>query len=83
MPRLKQYCRPWPHHLTLQRRGIRSAASTMASRNIYLTYKRDTSRLLYWVINTSNGIVRSAASVEDHAPVTINTTGHSTVSELI
>lgn len=55
----------------------------MAIRNIYLTYKRDTSRLLYWVINTSNGIVRSAVDVEDHAPVTINTTGHSTVLEIV
>ncbi|PVI05746.1 hypothetical protein DM02DRAFT_684084 [Periconia macrospinosa] len=55
----------------------------MASRNLYLTYKRDTSRLLYWVINTSNGIVRSKTSVEDHQPVTINTTGHSTVSEIV
>lgn len=32
----------------------------MASRNnLYLTYKRDTSRLLYWAINTSNGIIES------------------------
>ena len=55
----------------------------MASRNLYLTYKRDTARLLYWIVNTSNGIVRSAAHAEDHATVTINTTGHSTVSELV
>ena len=55
----------------------------MASRNLYLTYKKDTSQLLYWVINTSNGIVRSAASVEDCAGVTINTTGQSTVAEIV
>lgn len=30
----------------------------MAGRNnLYLTYKKDTSRLLYWVVNTSNGII--------------------------
>ncbi|ORX97348.1 hypothetical protein BCR34DRAFT_578009 [Clohesyomyces aquaticus] len=55
----------------------------MAGTNLYLTYKKDTSQLLYWVINTSNGIVRSAASVEECAPVTVNTTGQSTVSEIV
>jgi hypothetical protein len=57
--------------------------STVTSRNLYLTYKKDTSRLLYWVINTSNGIVRSAADAEDCAPVTVNTTGQSTVSDIV
>ena len=55
----------------------------MGNRNLYLAYKKDTSQLLYWVINTSNGIVRSAANTEDCAPVTINTTGQSTVSEIV
>lgn len=55
----------------------------MGGQNLYLRYKKDTSRLLYWVINTSNGIVRSAASPEDHAPVTLNTTGQSTVVEIV
>ncbi|KAL5371536.1 hypothetical protein DPSP01_014198 [Paraphaeosphaeria sporulosa] len=55
----------------------------MANRNLYLSYKRDTSQLLYWVINTSNGIVRSMAGTSDHVPVEINTTGHSTVSEIV
>lgn len=55
----------------------------MASKNLYLSYKRDTSRLLYWVINTSNGIIQSAVSDEDHAPVKINTSGRSTVLEIV
>lgn len=55
----------------------------MASRNLYLTYKRDTSRLLYWVINTSNGIIQSGASTDGHSSVELNTTGQSTVSEIV
>ncbi|CAO2658337.1 Nn.00g060600.m01.CDS01 [Neocucurbitaria sp. VM-36] len=55
----------------------------MASRNLYLTYKKDTSRLLYWVINTSNGIILSGKNVEEYTPVTINTTGWSTVAEIV
>jgi hypothetical protein len=54
----------------------------MASRNLYLTYKKDTSRLLYWVVNTSNGIVQSARNSED-ASVAINTTGRSTGREIV
>ena len=55
----------------------------MENRNLYLTYKKDTSRLLYWVINTSNGIIRSEKKVGDCTSVTINTTGKSTVSEIL
>ena len=55
----------------------------MGGRNLYLTYKKDTSRLLYWVINTSNGIVQAISNAEDCAPVAINTTGQSTVSEIV
>ncbi|KAF2850423.1 hypothetical protein T440DRAFT_450249 [Plenodomus tracheiphilus IPT5] len=55
----------------------------MGGRNLYLAYKKDTSQLLYWVINTSNGILQSVANAEDCAPVTINTTGQSTVSEIV
>jgi hypothetical protein len=55
----------------------------MASHNLYFTYKQQTSRLLYWVINTSNGIIQSGANVEEHRPVTINTTGRSTVAEIV
>ncbi|KAI8930951.1 hypothetical protein NX059_011966 [Plenodomus lindquistii] len=55
----------------------------MANRDLYLTYKKETSQLLYWVINTSNGIIRSATNPQDYAPLTINTTGQSTVSEIV
>jgi hypothetical protein len=55
----------------------------MASRNLYLTYKKDTSRLLYWVINTSNGIIHAGSKSEEDAVVTINTTGQSTVAEIV
>lgn len=55
----------------------------MASRNLYLTYKEDTSQLLYWVINTSNGIVQSKAVSDESADVTVNTTGRSTLAEIV
>jgi hypothetical protein len=55
----------------------------MASRNLYLTYKKDTSRLLYWVINTSNGIIQAGTELEEDAAVKINTTGQSTVAEIV
>jgi hypothetical protein len=59
------------------------AITAMASRNLYLTYKKDTSQLLYWVINTSNGIIQSMADKETCASVSINSTGRSTVSEIV
>ncbi len=55
----------------------------MGGRNLYLTYKKDTSRLLYWVVNTSNGIVQASAKAEDCGPVVMNTTGQSTVFEIV
>ncbi|KAK4615645.1 hypothetical protein CLAFUW4_10071 [Fulvia fulva] len=55
----------------------------MRSRNnLYLTYKKDTSLLLYWVINTSNGIVKSGKQAEDGS-VHLNTTGRTTVAEIV
>ena len=54
----------------------------MTRQNIYLTYKKDTSRLLYWIINTSNGLLQSGRNTDD-IPVTINTTGRITVAEMI
>jgi hypothetical protein len=55
----------------------------MTSRNLYLTYKKDTSRLLYWIINTSNGIIKSGIDAEECAALTINTSGQSTVAEIV
>ncbi|KAL5118115.1 hypothetical protein ACEQ8H_003950 [Pleosporales sp. CAS-2024a] len=54
----------------------------MAPNNLYLTYKKDTSRLLYWIINTSNEIVHSGKNLQDESVVE-NTTGRSTVTELV
>ncbi|KAF2821703.1 hypothetical protein CC86DRAFT_426064 [Ophiobolus disseminans] len=55
----------------------------MASRNVYLTYNKDTSRLLYWVINTSNDIIQSGTDAEEHPSVTINTTSQSTGAQIV
>ncbi|KAL6705611.1 hypothetical protein ACN47E_006558 [Coniothyrium glycines] len=55
----------------------------MTSRNLYLTYKKDTSRLLHWVINTSNGIIKSGVEAEHNAFANINTTGQCTVAEIV
>lgn len=55
----------------------------MQGQNLYLTYKKDTSKLLYWVINTSNGIHRSDPNVAESTSVTINTTGQTTVSDIV
>lgn len=57
----------------------------MATRNAYLAYKRDTSRLLYWIIKSSNAIIQSPAAsiLEGDAPKVVNTTGKITVSSLV
>lgn len=55
----------------------------MRSRNnLYLTYKKDTSLLLYWIINTSNGIIKSGKQAEDGS-IQLNTTGCTTVAEIV
>ncbi|KAJ4289980.1 hypothetical protein N0V88_006781 [Collariella sp. IMI 366227] len=61
----------------------------MTARNVYLAYKRDTSQLLYWIIWTSNGIIKSGqtetavADYEIEAPAAVNTTGELTVANLV
>lgn len=57
----------------------------MATRNAYLAYKRDTSHLLYWIIKSSNAIIRSSAGLglDEDAPKSVNTTGEITVSSLV
>jgi hypothetical protein len=55
----------------------------MASRNLYLTYKKDTSRLLYWIIHTSNGIIMDRKAKDEDLAVSINTTGQCTVVEIV
>ncbi|KAJ2996581.1 hypothetical protein NUW58_g928 [Xylaria curta] len=55
----------------------------MASLNPYLTYKRDTSRLIFWIVKASNAIIASSATLPDDAPKTPNINGQITVSSLV
>jgi hypothetical protein len=55
----------------------------MASRNLYLTYKKDTSRLLWWVINSSNLIIMTGTVSKKDSMVSINTTGQCTMAEIV
>ncbi|KAI0863800.1 hypothetical protein F4860DRAFT_50384 [Xylaria cubensis] len=55
----------------------------MVSLNPYLTYKRDTSRLIFWIVKASNAIIASSASLPDDVPKTPNTNGQVTVSSLV
>ncbi|KAK2065377.1 hypothetical protein LY76DRAFT_611550 [Colletotrichum caudatum] len=55
----------------------------MATRNNYLSYKRDTRCLLYWVIHASNFVIMTNRKT-DHcwkSPVSFNTSGTVTVDE--
>lgn len=51
--------------------------------NVYLTYKRDIRYLLYWLIHTQNGILRSTAPEADETTTEINTTGQTTLADLV
>lgn len=51
--------------------------------NPYLTYKRDTSRLIFWVVRVSNTIIRTASNLPADAPRQVNTTGEVSVSSLV
>ncbi|KAJ3487856.1 hypothetical protein NLG97_g6314 [Lecanicillium saksenae] len=55
----------------------------MDSLNPYLTYKRDTSRLIFWVIRVSNTIIRTSKKLPADAPKYANTTGEVTVASLV
>ncbi|KAI1769818.1 hypothetical protein F4818DRAFT_314205 [Hypoxylon cercidicola] len=55
----------------------------MAPLNSYLAYKRDTSRLIYWIIKTSNAIISSSSTLPEDAPKTPNSNGGVTVSGLV
>jgi hypothetical protein len=54
----------------------------MVTPNPYLAYKRDTSRLTYWIITTSNHIVASCKTLPDDTPRVLITNGQVTVSGL-
>ncbi|KAI0506199.1 hypothetical protein F5B22DRAFT_470697 [Xylaria bambusicola] len=55
----------------------------MASQNLYLAYKRDTSRLIYWIIKASNTIIASEPTLLDKVPKSPNTNGQVTVAGLV
>ena len=57
----------------------------MASHSAYAAYKRDNRYLLHWMINTSNNITRrlSARGAMDDMSLAINSTGETTVAELV
>ncbi|KAK7428225.1 hypothetical protein QQZ08_005291 [Neonectria magnoliae] len=55
----------------------------MAPHNIYVSYKRDTRYLVYWLLHVSNGIIKSSAALKDEPPQGLNTTGQITVSGLL
>ncbi|KAH8802625.1 hypothetical protein F5884DRAFT_802467 [Xylogone sp. PMI_703] len=57
----------------------------MADQNSYLKYKRDTRHLLYWMIHTSNSIVKSSPPTQDldGITITVNTTGQIPASAVI
>ncbi|KAK4167920.1 hypothetical protein QBC43DRAFT_361571 [Cladorrhinum sp. PSN259] len=53
----------------------------MATRNIYLNYKRDTNYLVRWIVQVSNKLLTTAQP--DAGDITVNTTGGITVSSII
>ncbi|KAJ4158643.1 uncharacterized protein LMH87_009159 [Akanthomyces muscarius] len=57
----------------------------MASHSAYAAYKRDNRYLLHWMIKTSNNIIRrlSARGALDGMSLAINSTGETTVAELV
>ncbi|KAF2237026.1 hypothetical protein EV356DRAFT_497315 [Viridothelium virens] len=56
----------------------------MATVNAYLAYKRDTRHLIYWMIQSSNTIIKSLLATDrENAPIPLNTNGQTTVSSLV
>lgn len=51
--------------------------------NPYLAYKRDTSRLIFWIVRVSNIIIRTAKNLPEDAPKYPNTTGEVTAASLV
>jgi hypothetical protein len=54
--------------------------SKVADRNTYVADKRDTRHLIYWIIRTSNQIIKTKFGLTDY---TANTDGQATLSSLI
>ncbi|KAK1243913.1 LOW QUALITY PROTEIN: hypothetical protein MKX08_002051 [Trichoderma sp. CBMAI-0020] len=55
----------------------------MRFENSYVSYKRDTSLLLYWMIKTSNPIIQNLNDSGHNVALEINATGQITVSDLV
>ncbi|KAL7922439.1 hypothetical protein ACQKWADRAFT_320720 [Trichoderma austrokoningii] len=51
--------------------------------NLYVSYKRDTRLLLYWIIKTSNPIIKNLKDSGRNVALEINVTGEVTVSDLV
>lgn len=51
--------------------------------NFYVSYKRDTRLLLYWIIKTSNAIIKNLKNSGHDVALEINVTGQVTVSDLV
>lgn len=55
----------------------------MKFHNVYVSYKEETGRLLYWMINTSNSIIPELDPSRDYCSLKVNLTGKAPVSDLI
>ncbi|KAH6611384.1 hypothetical protein Trco_001404 [Trichoderma cornu-damae] len=55
----------------------------MKFNNFYVLYKRDTRLLLYWMVKTSNAIIKSLEESGDEISLELNITGQVTVSDLV
>lgn len=55
----------------------------MKFNNFYVLYKQDTRLLLYWLIKTSNGIIKSLDASENDVSLELNVTGQVSVSDLV
>jgi hypothetical protein len=57
-------------------------SSGTAFRNLYATYKRDTQHALFYMINTTNSLLKSLPK-DQHNGLSVNTTGRTTLSSLV
>ncbi|KAL6879062.1 hypothetical protein J3F83DRAFT_711811 [Trichoderma novae-zelandiae] len=55
----------------------------MKLNSFYVSYKKETGQLLYWLIQTSNGIIKSLDPSKNDCPLQINLTGKAPVSDLV
>ncbi|KAH0497981.1 hypothetical protein TgHK011_005262 [Trichoderma gracile] len=51
--------------------------------NLYVSYKKETGRLLYWMIRTSNNIIQTMGPSKDDCSLEVNLTGQAPVSDLV